>query len=156
MRYRKKSSASLLQKRRIRKHKTSPRFITYFSYKKSRHTPFFRRKVCQRTSLKYIILFWRKFLRFQRTFYKKFFGWGLGQTPQLITNIQKNAALPRFLICHYMLELRSNSPSLTFPHKKGKPNNFAQKHHFILEKLLRLILILMFLYGKIFQLKKIF
>ena len=36
------------------------------------HTPFFRRKVCQRTLLKNIILFLRKLLKFQETFHEKF------------------------------------------------------------------------------------
>ena len=46
---------------------------------KNPHTPFFRRKVCQRTSLKMHHFILAKLLRFQRTFHEKSLGQGLGR-----------------------------------------------------------------------------
>ena len=58
--------------------------------------PFFRRKVRQRTSLKKYHFIFAKFLRFQRTFYKKFFGRGLGRTAPTDNAYKKTRCKPRF------------------------------------------------------------
>ena len=54
--------------------------------------------MCQRTSLKYIILFWRKLLRFQRTFLEKSFGPGvLGTAPTDNDHTKKHGNAVRFI-----------------------------------------------------------
>ena len=58
--------------------------------------PFFRRKVRQRTSLKKYHFIFAKFLRFRRTFYKKFFGRGLGRTAPTDNDYKKTRCKPRF------------------------------------------------------------
>ena len=53
---------------------------TYLSYKKGKpkNTPFFRRKVCQRTSHQPHYFIWAKLLKFQETFLEKFLVSGFG------------------------------------------------------------------------------
>ena len=58
--------------------------------------PFFRRKVRQRTSLKKYHFIFAKFLRFRRTFYKKFFGRGLGRIAPTDNAYKKTRCKPRF------------------------------------------------------------
>ena len=71
---------------------------TYFSYKKSRQKNF---------PQNYNTLLWRKFLRFQRTFYKKSFVSGFGAEAPTDNAHKKTRISPRFLFFHQHLELRS-------------------------------------------------
>ena len=63
---------------------------------------FLERKVSQRISHRIYHFILVKFLRFQGTFYKKSFGRGLGQTPQLITLTQKARHCRAFYFSEYV------------------------------------------------------
>ena len=98
-------------------------------------TPFFRRKVCHRTFLirkvgkrishriyHFILV---KFLRFQGTFYKKSFGQGLGQKPQLIM-LKKMRQCRVFLIAIICWNCCSKPPFLTFLIRKVSQRIFLK------------------------------
>ena len=75
------------------------------------HTPFFRRKVCQRTLLKNIILFLRKLLKFQETFHEKFLASG------------SRGGQPRFF---YFSPGLSSSSFFRLPHEEQSPEHPEQ------------------------------
>ena len=75
------------------------------------HTPFFRRKVCQRTLLKNIILFLRKLLKFQETFHEKFLVLG------------SRGGQPRFF---YFSPGLSSSSFFRLPHEEQSPEHPEQ------------------------------
>ena len=64
-----------------------------------------------------------KLLRFQRTFPEKFFGPGLGQTPQFIT-LTKNTAMPCFLYLALYVGTAFQTSFSYFSYKKSKQKNF--------------------------------
>ena len=101
------------------------------------NTPFFRRKVCQRTLLKNTTSFWQKFLRFQRTFYKKSFVSGFGaDAPTDNAHTKKHGNAVLFIIYHKQLELRSK-PCFKVLFVKSPlkiRKNFPQIHQFVFVK----------------------
>ena len=98
---------------------------------------FLGRKVDTRTFLKNITSFVESFWVSKGLFPKSPLCRGLGRTAPTFNAQQKSTALPCFLICHYMLELRSKLPSLTFLIRKVSKRISHRPHHFIWLKLLR-------------------
>ena len=78
-----------------------------------------------------------KLLRFQRTFLEKSFVSGFGAEAPTDNATQKSTAMPCFLICQNMLELRYKPPFLTFLERKVSQRTSHRIYHFILVKLLR-------------------
>ena len=80
-------------------------------------TPFFRRKVCQRTSHQIHQFILVKLLKFQGTFLEKSFVSGFGAEAPT-DNAHKKRGNAAFLFCQSMLELRSKPPLFTFLERK--------------------------------------
>ena len=78
-----------------------------------------------------------KLLKFQETFLEKFLASGFGADAPTDNATQKSTAMPCFLICQNMLELRSKPPFLTFLERKVSQRTSHRIYHFILVKLLR-------------------
>ena len=75
-----------------------------------------------------------KLLKFQETFLEKFLASGFGADAPTDNATQKSTAMPCFLICQNMLELRSKPPFLTFLERKVSQRTSHLIHQFILAK----------------------
>ena len=78
-----------------------------------------------------------KLLKFQETFLEKFLASGFGADAPTDNATQKSTAMPCFLICQNMLELRSKPPFLTFLERKVSQRTSHRTYHFVWIKLLR-------------------
>ena len=100
------------------------------------HTPFFRRKVCQRTLHRTYNFILAKLLSFQRTFPEKSFVSGFGAEAPTDNTRKKRGSHRVFYIvvicCNCVPNLRFKGLFEKSPLKIRK--NFPQTHHFILVK----------------------
>ena len=98
---------------------------------------FLIRKVSKRTSHPKHHFILAKLLRFQRTFHEKSFVSGFGaEAPTDNDTQKKHGVAALFIFDHYMLELRSKPPSLTFLIRKVSKRISHRIRHFIFAKLL--------------------
>ena len=105
---------------------------TYLSYKKGKpkNTPFFRRKVCQRTSHRIHHFIWTKAFEVPRNFSRKVSCVGVwGGQPQLTTNT-KNAEKSAFFILSEYVGTAVRGPCFKALLKKllKNPKNFCTNH----------------------------
>ena len=100
-------------------------YFTLFFHSVNSKLTFLERKVSQRTSHRIYHFILVKFLRFQGTFYKKSFGQGLGQKPQLIM-LKKTRQCRVFLIAIICWNCCSKPPFLTFLIRKVSQRIFLK------------------------------
>ncbi len=109
-------------------------YFTLFFHSVNSKLTFLERKVSQRTFAPNTSLYFGKVFEVPRDFLQKVLWSGFGAEAPT-DNEHKNAAMPRFLNCHYMLEHPFQTSFSYLSYKKGKPKNFPQTHHFISAKI---------------------